>query len=132
MNSKARILVIDDDRLLVRIITSILEKNGFEVWTAPDGQVGLRKAGMLKPDLIILDVMMPEMDGYQVLRHLKAQPKTSHIAALMFTATGEIEFLKQAKAEGNLIADNFLAKPVRAGDLIERVKALLWSNQTLA
>jgi CheY-like chemotaxis protein len=88
---KLRILCVDDDRPTVTIISSILKKEGYEVEVALDGNEGLKKARAIKPDLIIMDIMMPGMDGYQVTQRLKADPDTAKIGVIMLTARGGVD-----------------------------------------
>ena len=139
MGGKARILVVDDDRPTVMIISSVLKKHGYEVFTAFDGYSGLRKAQEEKPHLIILDIMMPGMDGYQVARRLKRDPATANIAVLMLSAKGGIDQnVKKAHEFSSRVHDrlegfdsgamDFLTKPVKAKDVAKRVKALLWAS----
>ena len=89
--AKARILCVDDDRPTVTIIAAILKKEGYEVEIALNGNEGLKKARESKPDLLILDIMMPGTDGYEVCRRLKADPETSRIGVLMLTAKGGVD-----------------------------------------
>ena len=86
--SKPRVLVIDDNRSLVRVTEGILRKEGFDVITAFDGLEGLKMAKELIPDIIVLDVFMPKMDGYQVCRCLQNDPNTSSIPVLFLTRKG--------------------------------------------
>ena len=119
MSSKARILVVEDNRSLVRVYESILTRKGYEVLSAFDGEDGLRMAIWDKPDLIILDVSMPIMEGDEVYRHLQSDPDTAKIPVLMLTRTKE-------PPEGfDADADDFLSKPVAAKEMLERVQALL-------
>ncbi|MDY6875179.1 MAG: response regulator [Chloroflexota bacterium] len=135
----AKILVVDDDRPTVLIISSVLKKKGYEVHTAFDGVSGLKKAQDLRPDLIVLDIMMPGMDGYQVCRQLQNDPDTSRIAVLMLTAKGGVqEDVKRAYEFATRVKDrlagfdsgamDFLTKPVKAKEVARRVKALLWAS----
>jgi len=137
--TKARILVVDDDRPTVLIISSVLEKQGFQVFSACEGIEALRLAVEAKPHLIILDIMMPGMDGYQVARRLKRSPETADIPVLMLSAKGGIakrtqdpsQFASrvQDRLEGfDSGAVDFLTKPVKSKDLVRRVKALLWAG----
>jgi DNA-binding response OmpR family regulator len=139
MTSKGRVLVVDDSRSLVRIVERTLQKAGFEVLTAFDGLEGLRKAQEEKPNLIILDVVMPEMDGYEVCRHLESDPDTAAIPVLMLTVKGQVddpdvdEETFDARLEERMEAfeagaTDFLSKPVAAEELLGRVKSLLWLN----
>jgi DNA-binding response OmpR family regulator len=138
MEAKARILVVDDDRPTVMIISSVLKKAGYEVFTAYNGLSGLKKARQVKPDLIILDIMMPIMDGYEVCRRLKADPDTAGITVLILTVKGEIDVSHvqtkrrfhtrvQEQIKGfDSGAVEFLSKPVKAKELVQRVKSVLW------
>ncbi len=139
MGAKARILVVDDNRLAVMIISSVLKEYGYEVFIAYDGMAGLEKAREVKPHLIILDIIMPKMDGYQVARHLKRDSETADIAVLILSAKGGIEEdVKQAHQFASRVQDrlegfdsgaiDFMTKPVKAEDLAKRVKALLWAS----
>jgi len=137
--SKLRILCVDDDRPTVTIISGVLRKEGYEVEIALDGNEGLKKARAMKPDLIIMDIMMPGMDGYQVTRRLKADPDTAKIGVIMLTAKGGVdENTREAWQLATRVQDRnrgfdvgaleFLTKPVKAKDLVQRVKAVLWAS----
>ena len=139
MGAKARILVVDDNRLAVMIISSVLKEYGYKVFIAYDGMAGLQKAREVKPHLIILDIIMPEMDGYQVARRLRRDSETADIAVLMLSAKGGVdEDVKQAHQFASRVQDrlegfdsgaiDFMTKPVKAEDLAKRVKALLWAS----
>ena len=86
---KKRILVVDDEAHIVRIVKARLEANNYEVLTAYDGLSGIDNAVRFKPDLILLDIMMPVMDGYEVCRRLKADSMTSGIPIIVFSATDQ-------------------------------------------
>ncbi|MBK9613762.1 response regulator [Candidatus Amarobacter glycogenicus] len=88
MNHSHRILAIDDDPLTLHIVEHMLQKHGYEVFTAGNGHHGLELARVLKPDLVILDIMMPGLDGFQVCRKLRENPETAVITVLMLTARG--------------------------------------------
>ena len=137
MDSKTRILVVDDNYSMVRIIQALLQKEGFEVLTAFDGLEGLRKAREEKPNLIILDIVMPRMDGYEVCRLLQDDPDTAAIPVLLLTVKGYIddpnlddqviESRIQEQMNGfDAGAVDFMSKPVKARELLERVRTLLW------
>jgi DNA-binding response OmpR family regulator len=137
--AKLKILCVDDDRPTVTIISSILKKEGYEVDIALDGNQGLRKAREIKPDLIIMDIMMPGMDGYQVTKTLKSDPDTAKIGVIMLTAKGGVdENAKEAWQFASRVQDRnrgfdvgaleFLTKPVKAKELVQRVKAVLWAS----
>lgn len=139
MGDKARILVIDDDRPTVTIISSVLKKYGYEVFTAFDGIDGLRKVQKVEPNLIILDIMMPLMNGYEVCRRLGKNPDTADIPVILLTSKGRIDkdaddprqHLGRVKDQlhgFDVGATEFLTKPVKAKDLVKRVKSVLWSG----
>src|SRR5438046_9921841 len=86
---KPRILIIEDERGLTDVLTYNLQREGYEVTVAHDGQEGLRKAQMQLPDLIILDLMLPTLDGLEVCRELRAGERTRHVPILMLTAKAE-------------------------------------------
>lgn len=140
MASAYRILAIDDDPLTIHIVQRVLTKHGYEVETAVNGQDGLEKARLLRPDLIILDIMMPGLDGFQVCRRLRADPQTARITILMLTtrgaidrpATGPLDFAQRVRDQlysYQAGATDFLSKPVKAAVLVERVRSLIWSGQ---
>lgn len=130
MNGKHRILIVDDNRSLVLAAERVLQKEGFDVLTAFNGQEGLERARAEKPDLIILDISMPKMDGYDVCRQLKSNPDTARIPIIILSAKGEVDERKSAPVIGlkevyaayNLGANNFLTKPVTANDVLNAVK----------
>lgn len=137
--AKTKILVVDDDRMAVRIATSVLAKNGYEVHSAFDGKEGLDKAMEVMPDLIVLDIMMPRMNGYEVSHRLKTNAETARIPILMLTAKGGVDEdvgksyesatrIKDRLAGYDSGATEFLTKPVKAKDLVKRVKFILWSG----
>ena len=137
--AKVRILCVDDDRPTVTIISGVLRKEGYEVDIALDGHAGLAKALEFKPHLIILDVMMPGMDGFQVCRHLHEDATTAKIGVIMLTAKGGVDDPEHEswrlanKVQDRLRgfesgATEFLTKPVKAKELILRVKAVLWAT----
>ncbi len=88
---KIKILCVDDDRPTVTIISGVLKKEGYEVEVALDGFTALTKAREFRPHLIILDIMMPGMDGYQVSRHLRDDAETAKISVIMLTAKGGVD-----------------------------------------
>ena len=139
MSKKARILVVEDNRSLARVYARLLQKEGYRVLTAFDGLDGLQKAQERKPDLIILDVMMPKMDGFSVCRRLKSNPDTADIPVLMLTRMGSLVGPGHIEAKERYLdpvrervtgfdvgAMDFLTKPVAAKPLLGRVKGLLW------
>jgi len=117
-----KILVVDDEQDLVEMVTARLEANGYEVISAYDGQEGLRKAQQEKPDLIILDVMMPKADGYKVSRMLKFDVKFKDIPIIMFTARAQEVDRQTSKEVG---ADAYITKPFEPEVLLAKIKELL-------
>jgi DNA-binding response OmpR family regulator len=122
---------------MVWTIKALLQKEGFEVLTAFDGLEGLRKAREEKPNLIVLDIVMPRMDGYEVCRLLQDSPDTAAIPVLMLTVKGyiddpslddqAIESRIQEQMNGfDAGAVDFMSKPIKARELLERVRTLLW------
>ena len=125
--SKTQILVVDDEPAIVDVLTYNLIKEGFEVTSASDGREAIQKCQSSPPDLMILDLMLPHVDGLQVCRRLRSDPRTQGIRILMLTAKGD----ETDEIVGfNMGADDFVAKPFRVKPLIERVKALLRRRDT--
>jgi len=122
-----KILLVDDDADFVEATRIILENKSYDVAVAYDGKEGLRKVETEQPNLIILDVMMPEIDGYEVCAKLKSDPHYGHIPILLLTAVGEaISTTKYTKEMGMKIeADDYVPKPVEPMDLVERVEKLI-------
>jgi len=114
-----KILVVDDEQSIIDIVTAYLEKEGYEVITAMDGPSGLKAARVQKPDLIVLDIMLPGMDGVEVLSQLRRE---SDVYVIMLTAKAE----ETDKIVGLSVgADDYLTKPFSPRELIARVKAAL-------
>jgi len=119
---KKKILVIDDESDLVEMLSIRLEANNYQVITASDGQLGLDKARSEKPDLIILDLMLPKIDGYKVCRLLKFDEKYKNIPVVLFTAKA----LDADKELGEEVgADAYITKPFEPGILLDKIKQLL-------
>lgn len=116
------ILVVDDDVSTLRLVGLMLERQGYEIQVATSGKESLEKVGLYKPDLIILDVMMPDMDGYEVARQLRKNPETSPIPILFFTAKDSITNKISGFQAGG---DDYLTKPAHSVELLSRVEALL-------
>ncbi len=117
-----RILIVDDDPRALELIGLILSGQGYEVRQAGNGMAALEQARAGLPDLIILDVMMPDMDGFEVTRRLRADPQTAHIPIVMFTAKTMVDDKVTGFEAG---ADDYLSKPVHPAELVARVKAVL-------
>ena len=123
---RKKILLVDDDADFVEATKIILESKSYDVAVAHDGKEGLRKVETEQPNLIILDVMMPVIDGYEVCAKLKSDPKYGHIPILLLTAVGEaIPATKYTKEMGmKLEADDYMPKPVESIELVKRVENL--------
>lgn len=117
-----KILIVDDDLDTLRLVGLMLQKQGFQIVAASTGAQGLELALSELPDLIILDVMMPGMDGYQVARRLRSNEKTLDIPILMFTAKSQLDDKVSGFEAG---ADDYLTKPTHPTELQAHVKALL-------
>ncbi len=120
-----KILIVDDDIDSLKLIGLMLQRHGYEVAAANAGNQAVSKAASDLPDLIILDVMMPDMDGYEVTRRLRANPTTRTIPIIMFTAKTLIDDKVKAFELG---ADDYLTKPTHPAELASRVKAILSRN----
>jgi phosphate regulon transcriptional regulator PhoB len=122
MVQKAAVLIIDDETDLIELIRYNLEQNGFSVISATDGEKGLVLAARELPDLIVLDVMLPGMDGLEVCRKLKAEARTARIPVIMLTARGA----EPDRVVGLEIgADDYVTKPFSPRELTARIKAHL-------
>ncbi|MEW6008553.1 MAG: response regulator [Candidatus Omnitrophota bacterium] len=119
---KKRILVVDDEPDFLMAIKAMLEANNFTVLTAVDGQEGLNLARREKPDLIVLDLMLPKMDGYKVCRFLKFDEKYQKIPIIMLTARGQEEDKQLGKEMG---ADFYIVKSERPEVLLDKIKEFL-------
>jgi adenylate cyclase len=116
------ILVVDDDPDIVKIVELRLAANGYEVHTAHTGEEGLSKCKLIKPDAVILDLMMPDMDGSTVAHEMKDDPATSNIPVIFLTgAVKASEVPKSHKIGGQY----FLAKPFKAEDLLKMLQVVL-------
>src|SRR5512136_1630702 len=122
-----KILIVDDDPDLVEAVTMILESKNYDVAAAYGGIEGLQKARTEKPDLIVLDVMMPDKDGYAVCKELKTDPKMKSIPILLLTAVvSKISTTRYTQQMGlETEADDYIDKPVEPEVLVKRIEGLL-------
>jgi DNA-binding response OmpR family regulator len=128
MADKPRILVVDDEVKNVKLLEALLTPGGFHIEKAYDGQEALEQVNRNRPDAILLDVMMPVIDGFEVCRRLKNDPDTQLIPIVIMTALGEVEDRIKGKEAG---ADDFLTKPVDRRELMARLQSLLRLNQAI-
>ena len=124
--SGERVLVVDDEPIVTEVVQRYLVREGYQVPVAADGRAALKQAREAAPDLVVLDLMLPEIDGLEVCRQLRAE---SSVPIIMLTAKGE----ESDKILGlGLGADDYLTKPFSPGELIARVKAVLRRTQAAA
>src|SRR3989442_4529710 len=124
-----KILVIEDEPEMRRNITTLLRYRDYEPIAAENGRQGIETARREKPDLILCDVMMPELDGYAVLHALQADPSLARIPFIFLTAKGEKDDLRSGM---NLGADDYLTKPVANADLVQAIETRLRRHQQQA
>ncbi len=117
-----KVLIIDDDVDTLKLVGLMLERQGYEISVASNGTIGLAKAAEDKPELILLDVMMPDLDGYEVTKRLRSNPALAHIPIIMFTAKTMVDD-KVAGFEAGV--DDYLTKPTHPAELTAHVKAVL-------
>jgi DNA-binding response OmpR family regulator len=118
----ARVLVIDDDPVILQLLRVNFEIEGFEVVSAADGREGLERARRDDPDVILSDIMMPRLDGLQLVSELKVDPRTRHLPVILLTAKAQNAEVQQGLDLG---ADDYVTKPFDPLELIDRVNAVL-------
>jgi len=118
----AQVLIVDDSPTEAHVLKGMLEKNGFEVETAENGTVGIERAKAMQPDLILMDVVMPGLNGFQATRQLTKDPETSEIPVIIVTTkdqeTDRVWGLRQG-------AKDFLSKPISEKTLMEKISLVL-------
>ena len=117
-----KLLIVDDEADTLKLVSMMLQRQGYDIVAAKDGASALEKVKAEKPDLILLDVMMPDMDGYEVTRRLRSDPETENIPIIMFTAKTQVEDKITGLEAG---ADVYLTKPTQPRELFAQVKAVL-------
>ena len=118
----SKILIADDNQPNVELLEAYLADVDCQICVAADGHETLEKVAEFKPDLILLDIMMPKLSGFEVCRLLRKDPETSDIMILMVTALGEVGDIERAVAAG---CNDFLSKPINMLELLKRVEILL-------
>jgi len=125
MAEKPRILLVDDEPSIVKMVGKRLEVEGFDVLVAMDGQEGLAKAQAEHPDLIVLDLMLPKLNGYEVCTLLKQDTRYQKIPIVLFTAKTQE---KDERLGVECGADAYVRKPFRAQELLEKIRSLIGSS----
>ena len=124
-----KILVIEDDPAISRLVDYSLKHEGYNVTTASNGLEGIRKAHYESPDLVILDVMLPGMDGFEICHQLKSESDTSKLPILMFSAKAQEIDKNTGRKVG---ADDYLPKPAAPADIVDRVGKLLQKKEIMS
>jgi DNA-binding response OmpR family regulator len=119
---RKKILLVDDSSTVLLMERMILSKNEYDVVTARDGQEGVEKALTEKPDLILMDVVMPRMDGFEACRRLREQDDTKAIPVIMVTTRGELASVETGYASG---CNDYVTKPINGLELLAKVKSCL-------
>jgi len=120
--ARKKILIVEDEENLVKLVTVRLQANDYDVVSAGDGYAAIDKVRLEKPDLIILDLMLPKMDGYKVCRMLKFDARYKHIPIIIFSARAQDSDKKMAQEVG---ADDYIVKPFEAEVFLSKIKNLL-------
>ena len=123
-----KILIVEDDRPSARLVGYALEKEGYQIILASNGIEGLKKAMEEAPDLVVLDVMLPGLDGFEVCHRLKTRPGTTRLPILMLSAKAQESDLLAGEKVG---ADKYLVKPVDPSYIVETVGSLLREHNSL-
>ncbi len=126
---KIKILVVDDEPNIVQTLQDRLEMNEYIVSTAGNGREGLKKAQQEKPDVILLDVIMPVMDGHEMLEVLRKQPDCNDISVIMLTARSQTQDIARANACG---IDDYIVKPFDLSELLEKIETVLENRKAMA
>jgi DNA-binding response OmpR family regulator len=117
-----KILIVDDEATIRRLMSVLLKRHGHEIIEAADGESGIKAATAQQPDIILLDIMMPHMDGYETLRRLRAAPNTADIPVIYVSAKSQVE----DRVEGlRLGADDYVVKPADPAELLMRIEAVM-------
>ncbi|HET9687388.1 MAG TPA: response regulator [Pseudolabrys sp.] len=122
MSKPPSVLIVDDEPNIVLSLQFLMKKNGFEVRTAKDGEEAMAEISRAAPDLVLLDVMMPKIDGFSICKQIRANPEWKDMRIIMLTARGRDVEREKGLALG---ADDYITKPFSTKDAIARVEAML-------
>jgi CheY-like chemotaxis protein len=117
-----RVLLVDDSETVIQFEKMILRGLGLELSSAKNGKLALERIAVQKPDLVLLDLMMPDMDGIETLRRLKENPNMQNIPVVVVTTKGDPELVKQAFEAG---CDDYVTKPIDKMELLSKIKGIL-------
>lgn len=121
------ILIVEDELTTAQLVKMVLKRQGYRVVTATTGPEALRIADDIIPDLILLDIVLPGMDGFQVCQYIRKNPRTASIPVIMFSGLDRPADQRNAFNAGG---DDYLTKPVKMADLVEKIRAILFFKQT--
>ncbi len=124
MTMKPKILLVDDSNTVLMMMSMTLTASGYQVVTATDGEEGVAKAASEKPDLILLDIVMPKMNGIEACRMIRARPATAHIPIIMVTTRSESKNVEASFSNG---CNDYVNKPINKSELLAKVRKLLSS-----
>lgn len=128
-SNKTKILIVDDEPNIVQTLKDRLEINHYEVITASNGSEGLQAALDEKPDVILLDVIMPVMDGHEMLQALRKDPDGQNCSVIMLTAKHQMEDIEKANASG---IDDYIVKPFNMSELFEKIQLIVKNKKVAA
>ena len=126
---KTKILVTDDEPNIVQTLKDRLEMNEYKVFTAENGKEGLESAIQNEPDIILLDVIMPVMDGHEMLEALRKHPKGKDCAVIMLTARSQMQDISRANAAG---IEDYIIKPFDLSELLEKIESIVEKRASVA
>ncbi len=127
--SKTKIMVVDDEPNIVQTLQDRLEMNEYDVVTAGNGREGLEKFEQEQPDVILLDVIMPIMDGHEMLESLRKRPRGQDVSVIMLTARSQTQDIARANACG---IDDYIVKPFDLSELLEKIESVVEHRNAIA
>ncbi len=123
---KIKVLIIEDEEMLVNMYITKFEKEGYQASKAQNGKIGIEQAQSIKPDIILLDIMMPEVDGFMVLKNLKNNPETKDIPVIMLSNLGQEEDIEKGNKLGAV--DYLIKADLTPKEVVNKVKEILKNN----